>query len=73
MQKNYDGQSHAKWLTSSWSWHQPLLGNNGVRTKRASVLIGNHQLAGAAQIKRVSVPNGDHRVPGIHRSHGSEE
>ena len=37
------------------------LGDHGIRTKRVSVLIGNHQLLGTAQ-KRVSVPNGDHRV-----------
>ena len=47
----------------------PLLFDNGVQTTRVSVLIGNHQLIGAAQIKRVSVPNGEHRA----RSHGSEE
>ena len=35
-----------------------FFGNNGVRTKRVSVLIGNHQLNGAAKIKRVSVPKG---------------
>ena len=29
-----------------------------------SVLIGKHQLIGGAQIQRVNVPNGDHRVPG---------
>ena len=40
-----------------------LLGDNGDRTKRVSVLIGDHQLIGAAQIKRVNDPNGDHRVP----------
>ena len=49
------------------------LGNNGVRTKRVSALIGKPQLIGAAQIQRVNVPNGDHRVPGSHHSHGSEE
>ena len=37
-----------------------------------SFLSGNHQLLGTAKIKRVSVPNGDHRVSGSHRSHGSE-
>ena len=51
----------------------PLLGDNGVRTKRVSALFGNHQLIGTAQIKRESVPNGDHRAPGSHRSHGSED
>ena len=35
-----------------------------------SVLIGKRQLIGAARINRESVPNGDHRVPGSHRSHG---
>ena len=49
------------------------LGNNGVRTKRVSALIGKPQLIRAAQIQRVNVPNGDHRVPGSHHSHGSEE
>ena len=34
------------------------LGHRGIRTKRVSALIGNHQLAGTAE-KRVSVPNGD--------------
>ena len=37
-----------------------------------SVLVGNHQLIGAARIKRVSVPNGDHQALGSCRSHGSE-
>ena len=49
------------------------LGNNGVRAKRVSVLTGKHQLIGAAQTHRVNDPNGDHRVPGSHRSDGSEE
>ena len=49
------------------------LGNNGVRAKRVSVLTGKHQLIGAAQTHRVNDPNGDHRVPGSHRSNGSEE
>ena len=48
-------------------------GKNGARTKRVSVLIGNHQPTGAAQTKRVSVLDCDHRVPGSRRSHGSEE
>ena len=38
-----------------------------------SVLIGNHQLIRAARTKRVSVLNGDHRVPGSRRCHDSEE
>ena len=38
-----------------------------------SVLIGNHHPIGAAQTKRLSVLDGDHRVPGNRRSHGSEE
>ena len=50
-----------------------FLGNNGVGTKRVRVLIGNHQLVGAGRNKRVSVPNGDQRSLGSHRSHGSEE
>ena len=37
-----------------------------------SVLIGNHQPIGAARTKRVNVLDGDHRVPGSRRSHGSE-
>ena len=47
-------------------------GNSGARTKRVSVLMGNHQPIGAAQTKRVSVLDGDHQVPGSRRSHGSE-
>ena len=45
------------------------LGINGVRTKRANVLIGNHQLIGATQIQSVNDPNGDHQVLGSHHSH----
>ena len=53
----------------------------------AQVVVGSPQVAragrvkqvvlverlGAAQIQRMNVPNGDHRVPGSHRSHGSEK
>ena len=35
-----------------------------------SVMIRYRQLVGTARIKRVSVPNGDHRAPGTHHSHG---
>ena len=49
------------------------LGYSGVRTKRVSVLIGNQQLIGATRIQRVNDPNGDHRVPGSHHSHGGDE
>ena len=38
-----------------------------------SVLTGNSQLVGAARTKRVSVLDGDHRVPGSRRSRGSED
>ena len=46
---------------------------NGARTRRVSILIGNHQPIGTAQIKRVSVVDCDRRVHGSHHSHGSEE
>ena len=46
---------------------------NGFRTKRLSVLIGNHQLIGAARIERAAVLKGDHRALGSHRSLDSEE
>ena len=49
-----------------------LPGKNGARTNRVSVLIGNHQPIGTAQIKRVSVLDCDRRVHGSHHSHGSE-
>ena len=48
-------------------------GNRGARTKRASVLIGNHEPIGATQTNRVSVLDCDRRVPGSHHSYGSEE
>ena len=71
MQKNDDERSYANWQTSSWSWHQPMTWT----TFSGPVEFGrnDHQLMGVAQIKRVSIPNGDHQVPGKHRSHGSEE
>ena len=48
-------------------------GNTGVRMRRVCVLIGNHQLIGAAQIHRVNDPNGNHLFSGSHHSHGSDE
>ena len=65
------GRHHLGHGTNQWPGHLHL-GNNGVRTKRVSVLVGKHQLIGTAQIKRVSVLNGDYRVPGSHRSHDRE-
>ena len=41
--------------------------------KHVNVMIGKHHLLGAAQIQRVNDPNGDHRVPGSHHSHGRAE
>ena len=49
-----------------------LLGKNGAQTKRASVLIGNHQPIGTAQTKGVSVRHGDHQAHGSHISLGKE-
>ena len=57
------GRHHLGHGTNQRPGH-PLLGDHGARTKRVSVLIGSHQLIGATRIKRVSVPNGDHRAPG---------
>ena len=48
-------------------------GTYGVRTKRVSVLIGNHKLIGAAQTHSVNDPNGVHQVPDSHHSHDREE
>ena len=39
-------------------------GKNGALTKRVSVLIGNHQPIGVAQIKRVSILDCDRRAHG---------
>ena len=66
------GKHHFGHGSNLWLGHLHL-GNDGVRTKRVSVLFGKHQLIGAARIQRVIVPNGDHRVLGRHYSHGSEE
>ena len=59
------GKHHLGHGTNLWPGHLHL-GNTGVRTKRASILIGKHHLNGAAQIQRVNDPNGDHQVPGSH-------
>ena len=65
--------------------HPHLLpGENGTETRRASVVIGNHQQIGATQTKRVSVPIGSQQIGtaqlkreelrlGCHLSHGSKE
>ena len=66
------GRHHLGHVTNQRPGHPPL-GDAGDRTKRTGVLTGSHHLIGTARIKRVSVPNGDHRAPGTHRSHGSEE
>ena len=50
-----------------------LPGKNGAQTKRVSVLIGNHQPIGVAQIRRVSVLDCDRRAHGSHHSYGSDE
>ena len=69
-----DEWNGAEWQPSSWSCQQPMTWTSsssapwcGARTKRASVLIGNHQPIGTTQIKRVS------GIPGSRRSNGSEE
>ena len=66
------GKHHLGHGISLWLGHLHL-GNNGVRTKRVSILIGKHHLIGAAQIQRVTDPFGDHQVPGSHHSHDREE
>ena len=66
---NYDD-----WQPSSWSWQQPMTWTSSSSSswKRVSVPTGNRQPIGAARTKRVSVLDGDHRVPDSRRSHGSE-
>ena len=79
MQKNDDGQSCANWQTSSWSWHQAMTWASSSWQQwssdetRECVLIGKHHLIGRAQTHCVNDPDGDHRVPDSHHSHGSEE
>ena len=60
IKRSDDKWNYADWRPSSWLWQQPVTwtsssssGNSGARTKRVSVL------------------DGDHRVPGSRRSHGS--
>ena len=59
IKKGNDERSYANWQTPSWSSQQPM-------TWTSSFFhLGDNRV----RTKRVSVPNGDHRVPGSHRSH----
>ena len=71
IKRSDDERNYADWQPLSWSWQQPMSWTSSSSSSWQQ--CSSDQTRERSDWQRVSVLDGDHRVPGSHRSHGSEE